>query len=45
MRFEKVQSPAQLVDGMDDLLKNLPLEAELMDPNKWRVIYKGIFNP
>ena len=35
----------QLVNDMDDLLKNLPIEAEQVDPNKWHVIYKGVLNP
>ena len=46
MRGSKVSSPAKLIDGMDDMMKDLPLDKDMIDgSNMWRVIYKGIFNP
>lgn len=46
LKIRKCESPAQLVDGLHELIKDMPVESnDPLDINKWRVIYQGILNP
>ena len=45
MRVQKCESPAQLVDGLHDLIKEMPVEPQILGIDKWRIIYQGILNP
>ena len=46
IRFEKVESPDQLIHGMDELLaQSCQINHMWCESNKWKVIYQGILNP
>lgn len=44
-RFEKNSSPDQLIVGIEEQITDSNLNQFFIDPNKWNVLYKGIFNP